>query len=158
MVFLLSVNFFQLFDLSDLYIFEHLSLHIHFRAFKPSYTFLWVGRVLPEAKFENKWTLFFLNFLIWSTVNGQRLEIRKCDGPTDQPTDHLGHFGPFGPLWATLGHLGHFGLLWAILGDGLKGCTELHLKVRTRAISPSISFNTVQGDLPMISKLSTQYT
>ena len=27
--------FFELFDLSDLYIFEHLSLHIHFRAFKP---------------------------------------------------------------------------------------------------------------------------
>ena len=51
--------FFEFFDLSDLYIFEHLSLHIHFRAFKPSYTFLWVGRVLPEAKFENRWTLFF---------------------------------------------------------------------------------------------------
>ena len=42
-----------------IYIFENLSLHIHFRAFKPSYTFLWVGRVLPEAKLENKWTLFF---------------------------------------------------------------------------------------------------
>ena len=51
--------FFEFFDLSDLYIFEHLSLHIHFRAFKPSYTFLWVGRVLPEAKFEKRWTLFF---------------------------------------------------------------------------------------------------
>merc|ERR1712074_351359 len=51
--------FFEFFDLSDLYIFEHLSLHIYFRAFKPSYTFLWVGRVLPEAKFENKCTLFF---------------------------------------------------------------------------------------------------
>ena len=47
--------FFELFDLSDLYIFEHLSLHIYFRVFKPSYTFLWVGRVLPEA-------LCFLNF------------------------------------------------------------------------------------------------
>ena len=32
---------------------------LHFRAFKPSYTFSWVGRVLPEAKFENKCTLFF---------------------------------------------------------------------------------------------------
>ena len=51
--------FFEFFDLSDLHIFEHLSLHIHFRAFKPSYTFLWVGRFLPEAKFENGWTLFF---------------------------------------------------------------------------------------------------
>ena len=29
------------------------------QAFEPSYTFLWVGRVLPEAKFENRWTLFF---------------------------------------------------------------------------------------------------
>jgi len=26
----------------------------------------WVGRVLPEAKFENKWTLFFY-FFIWAT-------------------------------------------------------------------------------------------
>ena len=43
----------------DLYIFEHLSLHIHFRAFKPSYTFSWARKVLPETKFENKWTLFF---------------------------------------------------------------------------------------------------
>ena len=51
--------FFEFFDLSDLYIFEHLSLHIHFRAFKPSYTFSWVRRVLPETKFENKWTQFF---------------------------------------------------------------------------------------------------
>ena len=41
------------------YNFEHLSLLIHFRAFKPSYTFSWVGKVLPEAKFENKCTLFF---------------------------------------------------------------------------------------------------
>ena len=32
---------------------------LHFRAFKPSYTFSWVGRVLPETKFKNKWTLFF---------------------------------------------------------------------------------------------------
>ena len=31
--------FFEFFDLSDLYIFGHLSLHIHFRAFKPSHTF-----------------------------------------------------------------------------------------------------------------------
>ena len=51
--------FFEFFDLSDLYIFEHLSLHIHFQAFKPSYTFSWVRRVLWESKFENKWTLFF---------------------------------------------------------------------------------------------------
>merc|ERR1719273_1500783 len=51
--------FFEFFDLSDHYIFEHLSLHINFRAFKPSYTFSWVRRVLPETKFENKWTLFF---------------------------------------------------------------------------------------------------
>ena len=51
--------FFELFDLSDLYIFEHLSLHIHFQAFKPSYTFSWVRRVLPETKLKNKWTLFF---------------------------------------------------------------------------------------------------
>ena len=49
----------EFFDLSDLYIFEHLSLHIYFRAFKPSYTFLWVRRVLPETKFKNKCTLFF---------------------------------------------------------------------------------------------------
>jgi len=55
--------FFEFFDLSDLYIFEHLSLHIYFRAFKPSYTFLWVGRVLPEAKLKNKCTLFFELFL-----------------------------------------------------------------------------------------------
>merc|ERR1711911_347699 len=40
-------------------LFTHLSLHIHFRAFKPSYTYLWVGRVLPETKLKNKWTLFF---------------------------------------------------------------------------------------------------
>merc|ERR1739842_141882 len=51
--------FFELFDLINLYIFKHLSLHIHFRAFKPSYTFSWVRRVLPETKFKNKWTLFF---------------------------------------------------------------------------------------------------
>ena len=31
--------FFEFFDLSDLYIFEHLSLHIYFRAFKPSYIY-----------------------------------------------------------------------------------------------------------------------
>merc|ERR1711936_999134 len=51
--------FFELFDLSEHYIFEHLSLHIHFRAFKPSYTFSWVRGVLPETKLKNKWTLFF---------------------------------------------------------------------------------------------------
>ena len=27
----------------------------------------WVGRVLPEAKFVNKWTLFFSFFFIWAT-------------------------------------------------------------------------------------------
>ena len=44
--------------INGLYIFEHLSLHIHFRAFKPSYTFSWMRRFLPETKFKNKWTLF----------------------------------------------------------------------------------------------------
>ena len=34
-----SYTFSKLFDLSDHYIFEHLSLHINFIAFKPSYTF-----------------------------------------------------------------------------------------------------------------------
>ena len=29
--------------MSDHYIFEHLGRHIYFQAFKPSYTFLWVG-------------------------------------------------------------------------------------------------------------------
>ena len=78
--------FFEFFDLSDLYIFEHLSLHIHFRAFKPSYTFLWVGRVLPEAKFENRWTLFFELFLF-----GRLLLTRdwKSESVTNQLTNQL---------------------------------------------------------------------
>ena len=63
----------EFFDLIDLYIFEHLSLHIHFQALKPSYTFSWVA-------------LYFLNFFIWSTVTDQRLEIWKCDGRTNQLT------------------------------------------------------------------------
>ena len=78
--------FFELFDLSDLYIFEHLSLHIHFRAFKPSYTFSWVRRVLPETKFENKCTLFFELFLFDRPLLTRDW---KSESVTDGPTDLL---------------------------------------------------------------------
>merc|ERR1712212_1444202 len=81
--------FFELFDLSDLYIFEHLSLHIQFRAFKPSYTFLWVGRVLPEAKFDNRWTLFFELFLFDRPLLTRDWKSESVTyQPTYQPTYH----------------------------------------------------------------------
>ena len=49
--------FFELFDLSDHYMFEHLSLHIHFRAFKPSYGSVSAGR--------EKWPFRVTFFLKW---------------------------------------------------------------------------------------------
>ena len=81
--------FFELFDLSDLYIFEHLSLHIYFRAFKPSYTFLWVGRVLPEAKFEDRWTVF------WTFLSERPLLTRdwKSESVTNQRTNRPTYMG-----------------------------------------------------------------
>ena len=39
-------------------------LFSNFASGRTSYTFLWVGRVLPEAKFENRWTLFFNFFYL----------------------------------------------------------------------------------------------
>ena len=64
-----------------------IALWKHFRAFKPSYTFLWLGRVLPEAKFENRWILFFELFDLidryWPEIGNPKVWL------TNQRTDQL---------------------------------------------------------------------
>ena len=64
---------------------------LHFRAFKPSYTFLWVGRVLPEAKLKKRWTLFFELFDLidryWPEIGNPK--VWRTDQRTDQPTNLL---------------------------------------------------------------------
>ena len=48
----------------------------------------WVGRVLPEAKFENKWTLFFDFFLFERPLLTRDWKSESVtDGPTNGRTD-----------------------------------------------------------------------
>ena len=73
-----------------------------------------MGRVLPEAKFENRWTLFFELFLFERPLLTRDWKSESVtDGPTDQPTYLLTWVGAR-VIYSSIGYLVLWRRPWAV--------------------------------------------